>query len=141
MIAQNVAAGLTEENVRTRLRRHLGVSRLVVLEPLDLLGRFLALDVGLARLGDLLGVLEGPDRLAVGGIGDHARGEHDEGLGPALGKHPCHELADGLVGNAEHLGGRFEAVGDDFEGSSIQVPEDSANLPGLAEALASKVEG
>ncbi len=35
LIAQNVAAGLAEANVRTRLRQHLGVSRLVVLEPLD----------------------------------------------------------------------------------------------------------
>jgi agmatine/peptidylarginine deiminase len=35
LIAQNAAVCLAEENIRTRLRRHLGVSRLVVLEPLD----------------------------------------------------------------------------------------------------------
>ncbi len=36
---------------------------------------------------------------------------------------------------AEHLGGRFEPIGKDFEGSSIQVPAGAADVPGLAEAL------
>ncbi len=36
----------------------------------------------------------------------------------------------------ECLGGRFEAFGDDFEGSSIQVPYGAAFIPGLPEALA-----
>jgi hypothetical protein len=34
------------------------------------------------------------------------------------------------------LGGRFEPVGNDFAGSSLQVPEGAQHVPGLAEALA-----
>jgi dienelactone hydrolase len=34
------------------------------------------------------------------------------------------------------LGGRFEAVGDDFKGSSIQVPTGAEVVPGLKAALA-----
>ena len=36
---------------------------------------------------------------------------------------------------AKHLGGRFEPIGDDFEGSSLHVPTGADSLPGLAEAL------
>jgi dipeptidyl aminopeptidase/acylaminoacyl peptidase len=36
---------------------------------------------------------------------------------------------------AQHLGGRSEPVGDDFRGSTIQVPEGADQVPGLAEAL------
>ncbi len=36
---------------------------------------------------------------------------------------------------AEHLGGRVEPIGDDFEGSSIQVPTGAEHITGLAEAL------
>ncbi len=36
---------------------------------------------------------------------------------------------------AQHLGGRFEAIGTDFTNSSIQVPEGATIVPGLAEAL------
>lgn len=36
---------------------------------------------------------------------------------------------------AEHLGGRFEPVGDDFAGSSIVVKTGAAGVPGLVEAL------
>ncbi|MEW6250142.1 MAG: S9 family peptidase [Planctomycetota bacterium] len=36
---------------------------------------------------------------------------------------------------AEHLGGRFEPVGDDFRGSTVQVPVGAAQVPGLAAAL------
>jgi dipeptidyl aminopeptidase/acylaminoacyl peptidase len=36
---------------------------------------------------------------------------------------------------AEHLGGRYEPIGDDFEGSSITVPVGAEEVPGLAEAL------
>jgi dipeptidyl aminopeptidase/acylaminoacyl peptidase len=36
---------------------------------------------------------------------------------------------------AEHLGGRFQPIGDDLEGSSIQVPEGAARIPGLEEAM------
>ena len=36
---------------------------------------------------------------------------------------------------SECLGGGFEPIGDDFEGSSLTVPEGSENIPGLTEAL------
>jgi dipeptidyl aminopeptidase/acylaminoacyl peptidase len=36
---------------------------------------------------------------------------------------------------AEHLGGRFEPVGDDFEGANIEVPAGKEGVPGLTEAL------
>jgi dipeptidyl aminopeptidase/acylaminoacyl peptidase len=36
---------------------------------------------------------------------------------------------------AEHLGGRFEPVGDDFNGAKIQVPTGKDDVPGLADAL------
>lgn len=36
---------------------------------------------------------------------------------------------------AEHLGGRYELIGDDFEGSSLTVPVGAEEVPGLAEAL------
>jgi len=36
---------------------------------------------------------------------------------------------------AEHLGGRYEPIGDDFEGSSIIVKCGAGEVPGLAEAL------
>lgn len=36
---------------------------------------------------------------------------------------------------AEHLGGRYEPVGDDFHGSTITVPAGAQGVPGLEEAL------
>jgi len=36
---------------------------------------------------------------------------------------------------SECLGGRYEPIGDDFEGSSITVPVGAEEIPGLAEAL------
>ncbi len=36
---------------------------------------------------------------------------------------------------AEHLGGRFEPVGDDFKGASIEVPDGADGVPGLSDAL------
>lgn len=36
---------------------------------------------------------------------------------------------------AKQLGGRYEPIGDDFEGSSIKVPAGADGVPGLAEAL------
>jgi len=36
---------------------------------------------------------------------------------------------------SEYLGGRYEPIGDDFEGSSITVPVGSAYVPGLTKAL------
>ncbi|MEX0936761.1 MAG: S9 family peptidase [Pirellulales bacterium] len=35
----------------------------------------------------------------------------------------------------EHLGGRFEPIGDDFEGASITVPAGAEGVPGLGAAL------
>ena len=37
---------------------------------------------------------------------------------------------------AEQLGGRFEPVGEDFEGSTIEVPAGADDVPGLSDALA-----
>jgi dipeptidyl aminopeptidase/acylaminoacyl peptidase len=37
---------------------------------------------------------------------------------------------------AEQLGGRFEAIGKDFEGATITVPAGAEQVPGLPEALA-----
>ena len=39
------------------------------------------------------------------------------------------------------LGGRFEPIGDDFAGSSVQVLEGAAHVPGLAEAVATPPAG
>lgn len=39
---------------------------------------------------------------------------------------------------ATHLGGRSEPVGDDFDGSTIQVLEGESQVPGLSEALANR---
>ena len=36
---------------------------------------------------------------------------------------------------AKHLGGRYEPIGDDFKGSSIQSPHGASEVPGLSEAL------
>lgn len=36
---------------------------------------------------------------------------------------------------AEQLGGRFEPVGDDFQGATITVPEGAEHVPGLKDAL------
>lgn len=36
---------------------------------------------------------------------------------------------------ARCLGGRFQPVGNDFEGSSITIPEGAEQLPGVTEAL------
>jgi len=37
---------------------------------------------------------------------------------------------------AEHLGGRYEPIDDDLEGSSLTVPVGAEEVPGLAEAIA-----
>ena len=36
---------------------------------------------------------------------------------------------------AEFLGGRYEPIGKDFEGSTITVPTGADDVPGLVEAL------
>jgi len=42
-------------------------------------------------------------------------------------------VAESFLGNC--LGGKVQPVGNDFEGSSIQVPEGAGNVPGLVAAL------
>ncbi|MDX1962567.1 MAG: S9 family peptidase [Pirellulales bacterium] len=59
----------------------------------------------------------------------------DEGHGFAR---PNNSLAFNAVTEAflaVHLGGRFEAIGDAFAGSTIQVPTGAAAVPGLVQAL------
>jgi dipeptidyl aminopeptidase/acylaminoacyl peptidase len=36
---------------------------------------------------------------------------------------------------AEHLGGQYEPIDDDFKGSSLKVPEGAQHVPGLSDAL------
>ncbi len=36
---------------------------------------------------------------------------------------------------ARHLGGNYEPVGEDFEGSSVTVPTGGEHIPGIAEAM------
>jgi hypothetical protein len=36
---------------------------------------------------------------------------------------------------ARNLGGRYEAIGDAFDGSSVKVPAGAADVPGLADKL------
>jgi dipeptidyl aminopeptidase/acylaminoacyl peptidase len=55
----------------------------------------------------------------------------DEGHGWAR---PANKMAFSAVTEAflaEHLGGRFEPIGKDFEGSTIRVPTGAENVPGL----------
>jgi hypothetical protein len=59
----------------------------------------------------------------------------DEGHGFAR---PNNSLAFNAVTEAflaVHLGGRFEAIGNAFEGSTITVPTGAEGVPGLAENL------
>ncbi|RFT14994.1 MAG: Dipeptidyl anminopeptidase [Candidatus Saccharicenans subterraneus] len=60
----------------------------------------------------------------------------DEGHGFAR---PENRLAFGAISElflARHLGGRAEEIGDEFKGSTIQVPQGADQVPGLKEALA-----
>lgn len=41
---------------------------------------------------------------------------------------------------AEHLGGRYEPIGDDFAGASISVPSGVAQVPGLKQAIDQKAQ-
>jgi dipeptidyl aminopeptidase/acylaminoacyl peptidase len=59
----------------------------------------------------------------------------DEGHGFARPENRLSFYAVAEAFLAEHLGGRFEPVGDAFEGSSIQVPVGAEGVPGLAQAL------
>ena len=60
----------------------------------------------------------------------------DEGHGFAK---PENRLSFNAVAEAflaEHLGGRYEPINDDFEDSSITVPVGPEEVPGLTEVLA-----
>lgn len=62
----------------------------------------------------------------------------DEGHGFAR---PANTLSFTAVAEAflaEQLGGRVEPIGDDFEGSSLEVLTGAEQIPGLAEALDEK---
>ena len=59
----------------------------------------------------------------------------DEGHGFAR---PANRMSFNAVTEAflaQNLGGRFEPIGKDFQGSTIQVPAGAADVPGLSEAL------
>lgn len=59
----------------------------------------------------------------------------DEGHGFAVPQNRLsfYAVAEGFLSHC--LGGRYEPVGDDFEGASIQVPEGAGYVPGLEAAL------
>jgi hypothetical protein len=63
----------------------------------------------------------------------------DEGHGFAR---PQNRLAFYAIGEgflSKCLGGRYEPIGDDFDGSSLQVQEGAAIVPGLIDAMARMV--
>ncbi len=61
----------------------------------------------------------------------------DEGHGFARPENRLSFYAVAEAFLSEHLGGRFESVGEDFQGSKIRVPEGADQVPGLQAALAS----
>ena len=64
----------------------------------------------------------------------------DEGHGFAR---PANRLAFNAVAEAflaENLGGRFEPIGNAFDGSTIQVPVGEGDVPGLTTALEKQAE-
>ncbi len=61
----------------------------------------------------------------------------DEGHGFARPENSLAFFAVAEAFLAERLGGRFEPVGEAFEGSSITIPEGADQVPGIAEALKS----
>ena len=60
----------------------------------------------------------------------------DEGHGFARPENRLSFYAVAEAFLSEHLSGRFEPVGEDFQGSKIQVPEGADQVPGLQAALA-----
>jgi dipeptidyl aminopeptidase/acylaminoacyl peptidase len=64
----------------------------------------------------------------------------DEGHGFARPQNRLafYAVAEGFLSKC--IGGRQEAIGNDFDGSSLQVPEGAAIVPGLQEALAKQAE-
>ncbi|MBC7361207.1 MAG: S9 family peptidase [Candidatus Aminicenantes bacterium] len=59
----------------------------------------------------------------------------DEGHGFARPENRLSFYAVSELFLAKHLGGRAQEIGDDFKGSTIQVPQGAENIPGLVEAL------
>ena len=59
----------------------------------------------------------------------------DEGHGLARPENAMSFFAAAEAFLSECLGGRYEPIGDDFEGSSITVPVGAEHVPGLTEAL------
>jgi len=62
----------------------------------------------------------------------------DEGHGFARPENRLSFYAVSELFLAKHLGGRAEDIGDDFKGSTIQVPQGVEQIPGLSEALNNK---
>ncbi len=65
----------------------------------------------------------------------------DEGHGFARPENNLSYMAAAEAFLAKCLGGRYEPIGDDFEGSSIQVIEGAEDVPGLEQWPASTVDG
>ena len=59
----------------------------------------------------------------------------DEGHGFARPENNLSFFAIAEAFLAEHLGGRCQPIGYDFEGASLEVTEGAAEIPGIAEAL------
>ena len=59
----------------------------------------------------------------------------DEGHGFARPENSTSFFAVAEAFLSQHLGGRFEPIGDDLEGASIEVPAGAEGVPGLADAL------
>ena len=62
----------------------------------------------------------------------------DEGHGFARPENRMSFFAVAEAFLSEHLGGRFEPVGDDFDNSTITVPIGAEEVPGLKEALSDR---
>jgi len=62
----------------------------------------------------------------------------DEGHGFVRPENRLAFFAVAEVFLAQHLGGRYEPIGDDLKGSSIIVPVGDREIPGLSEALRNK---
>ncbi|MCY4528932.1 MAG: S9 family peptidase, partial [Chloroflexi bacterium] len=60
----------------------------------------------------------------------------DEGHGFARPENNLSYMAVAEAFLAKCLGGKYEPIGDDFQGSSVQVLEGAGDVPGLAEELA-----
>jgi len=59
----------------------------------------------------------------------------DEGHGFARPENRLSFFAVSEFFLARHLGGRFQEIGDDFQGSTISVPQGAEQIPGVTEAL------